>query len=266
MPGLFVIAVVFLFLASSSASACEEPGFVDGGGLCLAVTGFGPETGTDTGVDTGVDTLVVLLHGDVSGGGAADYHIERAQDLATALPTAHVVAMVRPGYPAGDGRRSEGEINGRRDHYTARNNRAIGAAVAALRERVGAARVVLVGHSGGAAMAGAIIGREPDLVDLAVLVACPCDVSRWRRDRGRSAWRNSESPSSYVDALAEDIEVIAITGSRDGNTRSRLARDYVEAVAARGIAARFVEVDGGRHGLGSLWPTVRAEVIGALNR
>ena len=46
----------------------------------------------------------------------------------------------------------------------------VAAAVAALRKHHNASRVVVVGHSGGAANAGVILGRAAPLVDVAVLI------------------------------------------------------------------------------------------------
>lgn len=63
----------------------------------------------------------------------------------------------------------------------------VAAAVEALRKHHNASRVVLVGHSGGAANAGVILGRAAPLVDVAVLISCPCNIPVWRDLRGRSA-------------------------------------------------------------------------------
>src|SRR5262245_58934475 len=79
----------------------------------------------------------------------------------------------------------------RSDHYTADNLDAVGDGVRRLRERYEGARVILVGHSGGAATSAVISGRRPGVADAAVLVACPCNLREWRRDR--RSWSHSES-------------------------------------------------------------------------
>jgi pimeloyl-ACP methyl ester carboxylesterase len=43
--------------------------------------------------------------------------------------------------------------------------------------------VVLVGHSGGAAIVANVLGRYPDLAQGAVLVGCGCDPVAWRAAR-----------------------------------------------------------------------------------
>ena len=53
-------------------------------------------------------------------------------------------------------------------------------AIAALRKEYEAGSVVVVGHSGGAAIAADLLGRWPGEADAALLVSCPCNVWAWR--------------------------------------------------------------------------------------
>lgn len=241
---------------AGDAAPCEGRSLseaVAGAGLCLAVHTRGRETAGPS------PTLVVLLHGDLSRGGPADYMIRRAEELG-AQPGIVAVAMIRPGYSDGQGNRSTGSHNNRRDHYTERNNRAVAEAVRTLSDFHGAARTVVVGHSGGAAQVGAVIGRFPDVADAALLVSCPCDVRRWRSSSGRSAWSRSESPVEFIETMSLSLAVVAVTGSRDDNTAPALGRDYVAELQARGVDAVFVEAPGQGHGFDGLWPTVRREL------
>lgn len=241
--------------AAAGPPCAERPiaEWVEGDGTCLSLATFGTATpGT-------APTLVVVLHGDVSRGGAADYHVPYAREVGEA-PNTVAVAMVRPGYPDGRGASSGGSNNRRRDHYTATNNAIVAGAVRALKAAYEPERTILIAHSGGAAQAGAIIGRFPGIADAAILVSCPCDVPRWRRMRGRSAWTNSQSPDAFADDVPPATTVVAITGDADGNTDPSLARDYVESLSTRGLDARFVAVQGAGHGFDGLWPTVRDEL------
>lgn len=242
--------------AARSALPCGDRTIgeaVPGAGLCLAVQTRGVENAG------AAPTLVVMLHGDVSRGGPADYMIPFAEEIG-AREGVVAVAMIRPGYSDGLGGRSTGSTNNRRDHYTDGNNRAVAEAVQALSAHYGAARTVVLGHSGGAAQVGAAIGRFPDLADAALLVSCPCDVPRWRSMRGRSAWTRSQSPDDFVETVPDAMAVIAVTGGRDDNTSPVLAQDYVAALRARGIDAAFVEAPGRGHGFNGLWPSVRREL------
>ena len=63
----------------------------------------------------------------------------------------------------------------------ARNTDAIAEAIEALKWRFRASKVIVAGHSGGAAITANILGRDPGLIDAALLVSCPRgDVNRWR--------------------------------------------------------------------------------------
>jgi pimeloyl-ACP methyl ester carboxylesterase len=245
-------------LAGPAAAACPPDSriaeWVLGAGRCLAAATFGAETAGEHPV------LVVVVHGDISDGGLATYHVAFARALAR--PGVVAVALTRPGYASEPGRVSEGSTLGRVDNYTPGNVAAVGAAVAELRRHYRARRVVYVGHSGGAAVGGVLIGKQPGLIDVAVLVSCPCDIARWRRERWRDQWRISESPSRYAARVPPATQVVAITGSRDGNTAQRLAEDYVRALARRGVEARFIAVAEAAHGFSGL-AAATAEAVNA---
>ena len=112
---------VFLFcLLFRAAHADCPPGsritdWVFGGKLCQAATTFGAETAGASPV------LIVVVHGDISDGGRATYHVAFAKTLAR--PGRVVVALTRPGYTDERGRTSEGNTYGRRDNYTPRQHR-----------------------------------------------------------------------------------------------------------------------------------------------
>ena len=270
--GVFVIATALAALLSSCqtssstpsvapATSCATPDNIDAvsaGNLCLGARTFAsvePVANPD---------LVILLHGDVSDGGPADYMYSAAAGIAEDNPGSVVVALLRPGYGDGQGRQSTGQTFGRRDHYTPENVDAVAAAIDELRVHHSASRVVVVGHSGGAAIAGVMIGRHPQTADAALLLSCPCDIDRWRADRGRSAWTRSLSPSDFVDAVPVDTEVIALTGARDDRTGSHLARDFVAQLEARGVDARFATVATARHGFRTLWGSHAREALATL--
>ena len=233
----------FAFAASTgiaAAAPCTAPDNttkVTGGSECLVIRTFGARPAA------GQATLVVVIHGDVSRGGPATYHFRLAERLARGPVVA--VALIRPGYDDGAGNVSSGELYGRFDNYTAANVDAVAGAVRALRAHHRAQRVILVGHSGGAAISAVILGKHPGAADGAVLVACPCHLANWRS--GRRAFVRSESPHSYATAVPASARIIAVTGSRDDNTLPSLASNYVASLAARGVRARFVEVAGAGH-------------------
>ena len=224
----------------SGRAACPAPDNehrVAGQKECMAIRTFRPPSPVPNPI------LIVYLHGDLSDGSPADYIYQRAREAVA--DGRIVVAMLRPGYFDSEGNQSTGDNFDRNDSYTASNVDAVAAAIQTLREYHKASAVVVVGHSGGAAIAGVIIGRHPGLIDAAVLVACPCDVPAWRS--GRRPWTRSLSPHDFVKKAPADAKVTVISGDRDDNVRPALAKAYADNLAKRGISARFILVPGAGH-------------------
>ena len=176
------------------------------------------------------------------------------------------MAIVRPGYFTRRGRTSEGTNNNRSDNYTPANIAAIGDAVETLKRYYKPDRVVYVGHSGGSAIGGVLIGQRPGLIQAAVLASCPCDIERWRRENGRRLWTQSESPSTYVDRVPTSTTVLAINGTEDDNTFPALAEDYVARLVRAGVRARFVAVEGMGHGFSGVAAATKAAAEELINR
>jgi alpha-beta hydrolase superfamily lysophospholipase len=125
-------------------------------------------------------TLVVVVHGDSPFLGPT-YQYWFAQAAAVAIPDAVVAAMLRPGYDDGEERSDgmRGETTG--DNYTPEVLDAVATAILELKARYGPRRVVLVGHSGGSAIVGSLIGRREGMADAVLLVSCVCDLEVWRK-------------------------------------------------------------------------------------
>jgi pimeloyl-ACP methyl ester carboxylesterase len=225
--------------AQAGCSPADNETRVSGGPECLVIRTFRP------GKPRPSPALVVFIHGDATSGGPVDYIYRMASSaVADGMIT---VGLVRPGYPDSAGNRSTGDDTSRSDTYTPHNVDAVAAAVRALKAHHAAGRVVLVGHSGGAAISAVILGRHPDVAGAAVLVACPCNVFQWRVPQRRRPWPNSLSPHEWAEKVPPSARVVAITGADDDNTDPGLAREYVEMLARRGVSARFVSVPGAGH-------------------
>jgi len=241
---------------------CDSPDNetrVRGDTECLVIRTFRP-------ADPGESAkLIVFIHGDVSSGGAADYIYERAQEAVANGRV--VVALLRPGYFDSAGNLSSGDNFDRQDSYTKHNVDAIAAALKALREHHKATRLVLVGHSGGAAISGVVLGRHPGLADAAILASCPCYINEWRA--GRRRWAHSLSPDEVIKQVPVTASVVALTGDADDNTRPILAEDYIKALAKRGVPARFELVRRAGHNDVMRRPELRSaidEIIAHLDR
>lgn len=254
MRGL--LAGLLFFICGLAHAACPPDStirdWVLGGGLCQAITTFGDEKADER------PLLVVVVHGDISDGGAATYHVAFAKTLAR--PGAIVVALTRPGYTDDRGRTSEGHTYGRQDNYTPDNIAAVGGAIAALKTHYRSSRVIYVGHSGGAAIGGVLIGKSHGLIDAAVLVSCPCDIPRWLRERKQPSWSRGESPSQYAARVPRKTRVVVIAGESDTNTFPAQASGYVGSLQRRNVDARFVSVADAGHGLSGLGAATMREL------
>ena len=232
---ILMLIVLAACSQSTLAATCSPEDYelkVSGASQCLLMRRFGA-------IDA--DVMIVWLHGDVSSGGPANYHFVSAEQALNQFPAVKVlsVALVRPGYPDGSGDSSSVAFlqGGRADHYTTENLMEVGAAIERLRAKFQPKKVVVVGHSGGATTVAALLGMKPKLIDAAVLVACPCELTAWRA--GRREWSRSENPIKWADHVDPSTRVVALTGAKDDNTLPELAKTYVEALRARGVEATF---------------------------
>lgn len=271
---LFAIAVL-IFHSISIAQKCDvlpvERSIPDGKG-CLTVwwpKGFDAE-GLDPTIKVDNRVLVVLLHGD-SAGGLAQRHIDRWARAAKILtePTQRTIFLVRPGYssPIGD---SSGWANQRDDDYTAENVQRVATALKNLKAHYKASKLLLIGHSGGAAIGALLLGRHPDALDGAVLLGCPCDVPNWRQhrsiQRGRQTpWPNSLNPMDAIAQIPTSKVVLAITGSMDDNTLPKFAQSWIDAARARGVDAKFILAIDQDHSNIILWPELRQHIKQTIN-
>jgi pimeloyl-ACP methyl ester carboxylesterase len=203
--------------------------------------------------------LLVYLHGDSSRGGLFDRHFKHFKPFASADTV--FVGMIRPGYADSKKNASTGDRMGGGDNYTAHNVDALANALRVLKTKYGARRVVVVGYSGGAATAGVILGRHPDLIDNAVLIACPCDLDIRRQAWAKNIVRRSISPHEVADKVFKTAQITAITGDADINTRPEQVTGYIATLKARGASARYLEVPKATHDAGILGTKLLQDVV-----
>jgi pimeloyl-ACP methyl ester carboxylesterase len=245
--GFLAVTGLLLGLAGMAASAqparCPDGKLADGieragdTRQCLVIRKVGPsETSRIT-----LKVLVVFLHGDNGG------RIELKADSGTAAMLAEkiqavTIAMQRPGYRSDFGT-SEGQSGPGDDDYTPRNAEIIAAALGNLRSLNPGKKILLIGHSGGAAMAALLASRFPGSADAYLLAACPCDVPAWRQWRSNSAgktgaWSHSLSPLAEVGKINPDTRIALVVGNKDENTLPLFSETYVRALQARGVKTR----------------------------
>jgi len=206
---------------------------------CLAITTFRDPSAPLP------SALVIFIHGDQSDMKAVTSMPRLANDIK--LPANVIkVFILRPGYFDAQGNESTGNNSGRRDSYTSNNVDEVTAAIQSLQRYYGVKNTVLVGHSGGAAYSGVMIGRTPGIASGALLLSCPCDISSWRSDHQARPW-GSLSPINFYKTIPLNAKVIAITGDSDNNTREYLSKEYIAALSERGVNAQYITAHNTAH-------------------
>jgi hypothetical protein len=109
---------------------------------------------------------------------------------------------------------------------------ASGLAIDRLKARYGAARIELVGYSGGGAVAALLAARRPDVTRL-ITVAGNLDTQSWTTDLGLSPLRGSLNPADEWRALSA-IPQRHYLGARDRIMPQGIARSYASRFPAGG--------------------------------
>ena len=156
--------------------------------------------------------------------------------------------MARPGYKTLEGFKSKGLSNKNRDHYTIQNIDMVAEAIQNLKNYYGSEKVILVGHSGGAATAGIIISRHPSLIDSTVLISCPCNVSKWRSSPKKKEGGVRELGINHllhIDGLIKSLKkkVGIIIGELDENTFPKLSIDYFELLKKNNVQSELLLIN-----------------------
>jgi pimeloyl-ACP methyl ester carboxylesterase len=200
-----------------------------------------------------VKTLVFVLHGDAPFV-KPSYHYAFAAEAAK-LPGVRAIGILRPGYQDPDGDISPG-VRGitTGDNYTPDRVDAIARAIARIEARYPGARHIVVGHSGGAAIAADLAALRPDLVDGVLLVSCPCDLPKWRAFMKKKipAAPFEQPVDSYnsialVPKLSRKLALSMMVGSADDTAPPDLTQAYSAAARARGIAVDLRVLPGKPH-------------------
>ena len=199
--------------------------------------------------------LVIVIHGDAPFE-KPDYQYHFAENIARQNKNTIAIGILRPGYTDPDNNTSNG-IKGftTGDNYTLAVNEAIAEAVLQLKNVYHPFKTILIGHSGGAAIAGDIIGLKPKLVNDAILVSCPCNLSEWRkymhnRQMLNLAWLfnvQSISPMAVADSISEETEVTIVVGEKDDVTPIYLSKEYYEKLKSLNRKCKLVSIPNESH-------------------
>ena len=253
-PCMIFVAALTLLLASPwargqiSGPSPSEQSWVLGGAYRLQTRVFRSE---QIGADP---VLVVVLHGDAPFSRPDDQNTFAAK-VAAAHRDVVAVGLLRPGYTDPQGNTSDGHrglTTG--DNWNATNTAAIADAIGELQRRYHARKVVVAGHSGGAALAANILGRHPERIDAALLVSSPCDVDKWRQHMfhrtGQSVFQgtiDTLSPIEQITGMSDQVHVTMMIGSQDTVTPPGLSERCQAAAAELGKHVRLLQLEGKGH-------------------
>ena len=199
--------------------------------------------------------LIIVLHGD-SPAGPPTYQYRFAERAAAAIPDAVVAAVLRPGYSDGEDRSDgmRGETTG--DNYTPEVINAVATVLSELRTKYHPRRVILVGHSGGAAITANLLNQQGISADAALLVSCPCDLAAWRKHmqsiKGGAIWERpvrSLSPIEQVDGIPTSTKVSLLVGSDDQVAPPELTAAYADALRKHNVAVDVTIAPGLAHNI-----------------
>jgi pimeloyl-ACP methyl ester carboxylesterase len=217
--------------------------------------------------------LVIVLHGDAPGR-KPSYQYLFASKVAQAIPGSRIVALLRPGYADPFGGRSDGNRGSfsAGENYTPGVVEDLAAALAEMQTLWGAQRVILIGHSGGAALTADIAALHPGLVQTAILVSCPCDVPAFRLHMAKSRWGppwlfpvNALSPLTTLRQMNSFTSIVAISGDQDSIALPQYSKSYIAAANLRGLTASMISITGEGHEI-LLLPQVIQLVVGEIEK
>lgn len=199
-------------------------------------------------------TLAIVLHGDAPFWNPnVQYRV--AQFLAKNQDNLISVGMLRPGYTDDFSSKSDG-VRGETvgDNYDDKRVNQIGSAIEALKKHYKAAKVVVIGHSGGAAITAKLSGLYPELVNHAVVISCPCNINAWRKDMlVRNEYElfkgdlDISSPVELASKVSANTKIDLIIGKADDNTKPYLTQEYYEALKKHGKNVSLQMIEGGHN-------------------
>ena len=231
------------------AQAMEPEGrMVQGGKLKLYSQIYKSEGLSETPV------LMVVLHGDAPFN-KPYYQYAFATRAAASNSNLIAAALLRPGYTDRDGNRSEG-VRGMTtgDNWNAGNTDAIAAVIELLAKEYQTGHVIVVGHSGGAALTANMLGRHPSLINTALLVALPSDLDAWRKHmldhkKSKIFAKPIESLSALelVAKVDPKTKIHLIVGAQDEITPPWLSERYQEQAIKHGKRVELTILPGKGH-------------------
>ncbi|MBS1682127.1 MAG: prolyl oligopeptidase family serine peptidase [Bacteroidetes bacterium] len=209
--------------------------------------------------------LVFVIHGDAPFN-KPGYQYRMAKKISSANKNTIAVGVLRPGYTDVEEQTSNG-VKGLTtgDNYTLENIDAIAEAITKLKSIYRPAKTVIVGHSGGSALAADIISLYPGISTTAVLVSCPCNVPNFRKHMKETQndplWNEpveSISPLDVADKIAKETQVVLMIGEKDDITPIELSRQYNEKLKSLNRNVKLISIPNEGHEILLSKPVMKA--------
>jgi len=256
---------MILFVANLVHAGCEDSlNEILAGNNCTKIKTYKSAVVTDK------PLLIVVLHGDAPFN-KPGYQYRFAKLVANKNSNVIAVGMLRPGYTDPSGRTSDG-VKGDAigDNYDEKRVNQLAQAIEELKIMYSPSKVILAGHSGGAAITANIVSFFPLLIDHAFLVSCPCDVNAWRENMfsltNKSIFRgniDTLSPIDLVDRLSKKTTISIFVGKNDKVAIPILSEKYKKAVIKRGLKVTLAFIEG-QHDI-FLSPDIISAITGIIN-
>lgn len=167
-----------------------------------------------------------------------------------------VIALLRPGYTDEKGNHFEGD-SGKQDgdNWNDRNTDTIANTIENLKHLFKVEKGIVAGHSGGTAITANILGRNPYLIDTALLVSCPCGyVNKWRESMLKltgipvfNSKIKSLSPIKQIKGISDQVLIIIMTRAKDKVTLLKVAQQYQAAALKTSKNVTLIRLPGRPH-------------------
>jgi pimeloyl-ACP methyl ester carboxylesterase len=233
----FLISFFLFFINNAFAKNCHKEDFVnfvsDAVG-CIAINIHQEEKFSENVGNK--NKLVFFIHGDQLNS-KVTYFNDFASNFITS--NAFIISITRPGWTNIKDHKSEGKKNiSNGDNYVPKVDvDPIYRVIKKLKKKYQLNNTLVVGHSGGAAIAGILSGRFPNLIDEAILISCPCIVPPWRKNyfdqiskksnsRYCSPVFKSHSPHEYIKRIDPKLKTKIFIGNLDQNTLPVFSATY----------------------------------------
>jgi len=233
---LIIFTFIFLFSKHVSAKFCSKEDYInyvsDFTG-CVAIT-----IHNDVNVEESLynKKIVFFIHGD-----QIEPKVTYFDNFVSnfSIDEAVLISITRPGWINKKNNKSDGKKNiSNGDNYIPNIDvDPIYRAIKKIKKKFNSKEIIIIGHSGGAAITGILFGRFKNIVNEAILISCPCIVPLWRKNYVEQlSLKNkiriclpkyqSKSPHEYVKKIDSKIKINIFVGKDDKNTLPLLSHQY----------------------------------------